>query len=248
MLYVIGTSYSVELGIKGVYESLVGRLTERISGTVSTNADLLIREKHKAYADFVHIYPWYEYNFFSHLQDFWRRTELREGSFLRFWERRLFFAVEYLFKSGYGWLIKKGTQAGYEPEASVIYAIGADDRHTFERFSSEGNLKVLERDGQQALLQIKRYDDFKEMVKRLALEGGDSRFLEISGNGMIFLTLIHERRTKIPFPTERISGYSNVPTQPNQERLLVTVPVGELIQTVKNALNSGMIIEHIFDY
>ena len=248
MLYVIGTSYSVELAIKGLYESSMGRLTEWISGSYSTNADRIIHEKHKAYADFVHIYPWYEFDFLSHFKDFWKRTETREGPFLRFWERRIFFTVEYLFKSAYGWMIKKGTQTGYEPEAAEIYAIGVDDGRTFERFSDDGKLKVLERDGRQALLELKRYDDFREMLKRLARDPGRAQFLEISGNRTIFLTLIHERKTVIPFPKERISGYSRIPTDPGRERLLVTVPVGELIETIRQAVNSGMSVEHVFDY
>ena len=248
MLYVIGTSYSVELILKGIYEKTVGRFTEWIAGTYFTNPDRIIREKHKAYADFVHVYPWYEFNFFSHLRDFWSRTEVREDSFVRPWERRLFFSFEYLIKAGYGWLIRKGTQAGYEPEAGAVFAVGVDDGATFDRVQKGGVIQVLDREDKQVLLEMKRDADFREAVKQIASQSTLPRFLEISGNRMILLTVLHERGASNPIPVWRISGTSDLPTLPGKERILVTVPVSELVQTVALALDSGMSIEHIFDY
>ena len=61
MLYVIGVSFTVENGLKGLYEGSVGRLTEWLSSDELTAEDQLARQYAKAYGDFIHAIPWYDF-------------------------------------------------------------------------------------------------------------------------------------------------------------------------------------------
>ena len=49
-----------------------------------------------------------------------KNPELFEGRVLRRWERRFTFTLELFFKTAWGWLIEKSSQATYEPEDQVI--------------------------------------------------------------------------------------------------------------------------------
>ena len=90
MLWVIGSSYSAELVLKGLYENSIGRLTEWLADEKVTSLDLKIQSYHQQYADFVHIFPWYEFPFYTKLQDFWAGERVCENSSIRKWERSFF--------------------------------------------------------------------------------------------------------------------------------------------------------------
>src|SRR5215470_7583083 len=54
MLYTIGWSFTIELGIKGVYETTVGRLFEWLRGPERTAEDEFVARDMEAYATFLH--------------------------------------------------------------------------------------------------------------------------------------------------------------------------------------------------
>ena len=68
MLAVIGTSFSFEYVIRGVYESTVGRFTEWLSGHQPVEEDRYAYRVAREYADFVHIRPFYEFSFWKRIQ------------------------------------------------------------------------------------------------------------------------------------------------------------------------------------
>ena len=63
MLWVIGTSFTVENAVKGLYENTVGRITEWISSGEQTDEDLFAYQMNKDYVAFIYDYPWYEFSF-----------------------------------------------------------------------------------------------------------------------------------------------------------------------------------------
>ncbi|MEZ4674947.1 MAG: hypothetical protein R2932_11965 [Caldilineaceae bacterium] len=110
MLYVIGVSFTVENGLKGIYEGTVGRLTEALSGTevspgLPTAEDALARQYAKEYGDFIHAIPWFDFPYLEKLQQLWTTTGWWGPNPLRKWERKVALSVEFLGKTAYGALI-----------------------------------------------------------------------------------------------------------------------------------------------
>jgi hypothetical protein len=243
MLWVIGTSYSVELVLKGIYENSVGRITEWLTNDKGTDEDRLISRFHKEYADFVHIYPWYEFKFFERFLTFWRAAPLLGENNIRKWERKVFFSIEYLVKSAYGTLIALGTKASYEPEASTVYAVLNDPGHKLSNFP---DIKVLKNFDSYDLAMVPRYDKFRQLASELGNSG--IQFIEISGNRKIFLTLLVNAQNEPQIDAGEVVGKSAVVTNLSKERLLIACSVSSLSELLVSIQNKPVTGEHIFDY
>lgn len=243
MLWVIGSSYSIELILKGLYENTIGRLTEALTSDASTDEDRLIQNYHQQYADYVHIYPWYEFSFFSRLKEFWSENSLWGENAIRKWERKIFFSIDYLVKSAYSQIIKIGTKMSYEPEATTIYAVVQDGNKQLSRFS---NVKILRTDQSVHLVLMPRYDDFKRLANSLAQT--HIKFIEIAGNRKIFLTAIADKAADKVLDAGEVVGLSNVPTDTTKERLLISASVASLTDLLATLQSRKIDVEHIFDY
>ena len=112
MLVVIGSSFTVENALKGLYENIVGRVVEAISGH-DTEEDVFAARTAEEYGRFMHTTPWYEFPFGEKLTGLWRQTHAWGKHPLRKWERRLALSTEYTTKAAYAWLIRATTKATY---------------------------------------------------------------------------------------------------------------------------------------
>ena len=121
MLGVIGSSFTIEYVLKGLYENTAGRFTEWISGR-DTPEDAFAYKTATEYGAFMHTVPWYEFPFFSRVSRLWRETPMRGPRMLRKWERKLALTAEYGAKGMYGWLIGIGTGAAYDAEDLRVHA------------------------------------------------------------------------------------------------------------------------------
>ena len=243
MLMVIGTSYTVELAIKSLYENTIGRLSEWTAENQRTSEDELDWKFADEYVRFIYVYPWYEFPFWQRLEDFWAQSQWDEDARFREIERSLAFTFEYAVKAGYAWLIGLGTQSVYEEDAGTIFAVvtqlppdGLDPR-----------LKVLQRFGDgHALIAAPRYEPFREIVTALAARG--TRFEEISGNDEIMLTAIAPAQWQYDLPAGAAVLDSTVVTDPGLRRVGILAPVRDL-STILNALpQHGARLEHVYDY
>ncbi len=243
MLWVIGTSYSAELLIKGAYENTIGRLTEALSSPNGTPEDSEMQKIHQRYADFVHVYPWYDFSFIDCLKDFWRNSPMSGENMIRKWERKLFFSTELLFKAAYGKLIQLGTHMSYEPEADHIVAVVEDPQNALDSLQS---VKVLERTGDFKLVSFPRYDSFRDLLLTLTKKG--LKFTEIAGNRKIFLTAIGPAGSEKLVPPEIVIGTSQLATEPAKIRFMISTSVSSLMDGLALAKDNQITIEHIFDY
>lgn len=119
MLAVIGTSFTVENGLKGLYETTIGRLSEW-TGTTNTPEDAFAQRVALEYGRFMHTVPWYEFPFAARLKTLWKETPTRGPHFVRKWERRFALTAEYGAKAAYGWVICAGERPARDhrpPEA-----------------------------------------------------------------------------------------------------------------------------------
>ncbi len=170
MLVVIGTSFSAEYLLKGVYEKTIGRLSEWSSGGHSVEEDAYANKVAREYADFVHVRPFYEFHFARHVRGLWKETPFFGGHLLRKWERKAFLSLDYTIEAFYCWVIEKLTYAtyGHEPAETYAFIEGADD----SLFAEMPRVKKVSQAGPQSfVVDIPRYQEFTVVASELAERG-----------------------------------------------------------------------------
>ncbi len=246
MIVVIGISYSTEYLCKGLYENTVGRLTEWISSPGSwrpqTAEDRYIQAFAQEYATFIHATPWYEFPFAPKLREFWTSGESAKGNMLRRWERRVAFTLELLFKTAWGWVIKQGSQAAYDPEELVIQVWVRDA----EKPNMPGIQHYEQVDAHSALLALPRYEPFTQAVTSLATQG--VQFIEIAGNTKILMTIIAPSEWKDTHNRGEVLQEWTILTQPHLKRVAMTVAVEQLHEVLPSFLSEGVKIDHLYDF
>lgn len=232
MIYVIGTSYSAELIIKGIYENTVGRLTEWVAGI---NGPLQENQKVEGfmqyvaqdYTDFVRYSPWYDYPFWTRLKEFWRVKDGDGTSVIRRWERRIIFTCELLFKTAYAKAIGYVTHASYEKPQLDTYATVREN----------GALKIM---------PIPRYHGFTVETPKLVNQGIE--FIDIAGNKNILFTIVVPKEWTNP---SGISVFYEWPvlTDPSMKRVALLSPVSTFATAlVTISADKTATLDHIFDY
>src|SRR5262249_59737160 len=167
MLAVIGSSFSVEYVIRGVYEKSVGRLTEWLSGHDAVGEDRFSYQVAREYADFVHIRPFYEFSFWQRLKRFWAQTSWWGKHPVRKWERKAFLTVDYAIEAFYCWLIEAATHATYGYESAETYTwIENVSSQTLAEFPRVRVVKSMGADSY--LVIIPRYQEFTTTASGLA--------------------------------------------------------------------------------
>jgi hypothetical protein len=240
-LYVIGTSFTWEMGIKGAWELTVGRLTEWIRGDRPTPEDVFAQKTAERYATFLQQTPWYEFPFGATLCAFWRDTPVFQVSAVRSLERRFALSAEYGVKAIYAQLIAQA--AALAPAALTIRSVV--DR--FDPGDATGDIKLIERrtDG-SVVIETLRYRAFTHVV--LHLVGQDRAFVEIAGNDEVLTTVLSEGELKgLPPSAQQLF---RVPLQARLgwQRHGVVVPVKELGALVRAVKQGNAVFEHVYDY
>lgn len=246
MLMVIGTSFTVEQAVKGLYENTIGRLTEWTSTDTLTEEDRLIQRYQAEYAAFIHTYPWYDFPFYSKLKEFHEHSKLNEDNRLREIERSLAFSVGFGFKSLYAWFIRAGTKTVYDEDEGNIYAMV--ENLPSDATTWDSRLKIVQRlkDG-RALISIPRYDPFRDVSVALAKHG--VRFTEIAGNDEILTTFIGPADWKNDFGFGRVVFTSRILTDDTRQRFGIVTRApdfGRLLADLSE--NHGVKLEHVYDY
>ena len=248
MLYTIGWSFTAELGIKGVYEKMIGRLFEAIRGSEKTAEDTFAQGDLQAYAVFLRQTPWYAYPFGSRLRAFWRDTPLSAVRW-RHWprklERRVEFSLEYGVKAVYAAVI------GYASNT----ALGAADLEirtivrglTPADVATDPRITILRELGDgRTLILTPRYQVYTELLVGLARQGRD--IAEIAGNDRILVTVLAPSGSLPPLGGARPLFDLPIQSRGRERRVGLDVPVGELAVTIRAVEGAGAIVEHVYDY
>lgn len=244
MIMVIGTSTTAEYVLRSCYENTIGRLSAFTAGTF-TEEDHYATKVAQQYVDFIKITPWYEFNFMQALKGLWKENPATGKNMIRKWERRYILSSEYLVKAGYGWIIKKGTNASYEAPLLVTSVVAdklpAIDLNAYPQIKLVDSLA-----DNRVLLLLPRYDAFKDYTSLLAQSGAN--FSEIAGNtGSIMITLIVPREWK-ESDTDKVLFSQPILTNPANKRIALVVPVTELAHTLRKVNQSGLTLEHVYDF
>ncbi|HXW01108.1 MAG TPA: hypothetical protein VEC93_22030 [Anaerolineae bacterium] len=244
-LAVIGTSFTLENILKGIYENTLGRATEWLSSSALTEEDAYASQVAKEYGDFIHTIPWYEFPFDEKFKGLWRETNLWGPNAIRKWERKVALSLEYGGKAIYAWLIGQGTQAAYAPEDLEIQ--GWAEGVSAEVLQQEPQLRVVKTiNDQAAIVALPRYEAFSQIAPRLARQG--VRLIELAGNDEILITAIAPRDWVYDLPEGEFLFAMPILTQPTLQRVAVKAPVKSLHLILADLEDSGLKIEHVYDY
>jgi len=246
MIWVIGTSTTIEYAARSAYQVFVGRLSEATQRHGLTEEDRLDAEIAQDYVTFIRLYPWYEYDFTRALERLWKETSLWGPDPIRKWERKYALTSELLIKAGYGWLIKKADRTVYSEQPLTTAVVL--DRVPSHLAAPLPLLKVekVYPDG-SALCIVPRYDAFMEYAEVLARSGVG--FREIAGNdGPMLVSVL--TLPDVSFGIPGCLGYFAQPilTRPPWKRVVLSVPVASLNSFLAAAATSGVQIEHLYDY
>jgi FAD/FMN-containing dehydrogenase len=244
MVMVIGTSYTVEYGVKGLYEKSVGRVTEWLAGGVPTAEDQFAAAMAQRYVDFIRVRPWYEYSFLRELKGLWRQPWWGPHP-IRKWERRLILSAEYLVKAPYAGLITVGTKAAYGTADKEILVVADNLPPSVVALDDRVRLAGRLNDG-GALLGIPRYEAFRDAAAHLA-QGG-VHFRELAGNGNILMTSVVPASWNYTLPAGKVILSEPILTNPQTRRIGVIVPVPSLDAVLRDFSDHGMSVEHLYDY
>lgn len=242
MVFVIGSSFTLENAWKGVYENTIGRVAEWTAST-QTPEDRFAAEVAQQYADFIHATPWYEFPYREQALRLWREVPLTGGSPIRKLERRLALTFEYLAKAEYAFLIRVATKLAYGEEDNEMLALVENEAAAS---AHETRMITIERFPDSSLVALPRYDEFSTVVPRLTHQG--VRFREIAGNREILITTNAPRDWQPNLPYANLVLSQPILTDPNRKRVGLAVSVPAL-HTVLPALDqNGAKLEHLYDY
>lgn len=244
MIGVIGSSTTVEYGLRSMYENTLGRISWATASGLTPEDEYGARVA-QDYVDFIRKEPWYLYDFSAKLKGLWTDTPLFGENMLRKLERRYALTTEYLIKAAYGKLIKLGTSAAYEP-ALLTTQVVAD--HEPYDLSDQPNVKLLRMlDDGRAVLELPRYYDFRLAATKLGLQ--DVQLQDIAGNSSVILVTVLTRShgTAAP-PDSRVLFEQPILTEPGRKRVALVLPVAALSRYLVDAPRQGVEVEHVYDY
>lgn len=245
VLFVIGSSYSVENLAKGIYENTIGRIAELLSTADLTEEDRYAQKIAEEYGKFIHTIPWYEFPFKDKLKGLWRETNLWGPNPIRKWERKIILSLEYGFKSIYGRIIRGGTKTAYAPEDLEIYAIAENLDSNI--LIQQPQVKLIERINQDYdIIVLPRYEAFTEIVPSLISQG--VKFTEIAGNDEILISVIAHKDWQ--FNSNTANAFFSMPVLVGLDfkRMAINVSIEKLHFVLTYLENENVKLEHIYDY
>jgi hypothetical protein len=246
--YIIGFSFTAEMGLMGAYERTIGALTEWTTGGHKTAEDEFNLTLLKEYGAFLYQTPWFRFPFGTKLRQFWRETPFVPS--IRAVERRGSLSLQYAARYAYAALMR--FVAGYDPAdltiRSVVGGLAPSDLATM------GGVKVIrevtDASGVRGVLvETARYAAFDAFVRELG-QHPNASLLEIAGNHHILVTVIAPEGAIAKLATADSVAIFQLPIQssPGSRRIGIDVPVRSLVQDVKGFEATASRFEHVYDY
>jgi FAD/FMN-containing dehydrogenase len=248
MLWVIGTSYSAELALKGLYENTLGRLSEWTAEGEPTPEDRLAAGVAQEYSRFIHDRPWYEYRFLPRLWEVWAELPLWGEHPARSWERKGFLTLEYGVKAAYAGLIALASRTAYDPQPPRTELL-------FRRWIDSlvqvmPGLVLEERvDSTAVIVSAGRFDPTRDLLLRLARSGpADLRVDAIAGRPVTAFTGVAPRGWTAPGGLGRVLHAMPLPTDSGSVRLFFETRTRDLLPWLRELVrDTALTVDHVYD-
>lgn len=244
MLVVIGVSFSAEYIVKGVYENTIGRVTEWLSSGEPVSEDKYAQKVAQEYVDFIPLRPWFEFPFSKSLAGLWSETSWSGPHMIRKWERKIILSMEYSFKAFYGWLMGLGSHAAMGVASDYVYATIQLPSDQVLANSNMKNISHIQND--QYIIAIPHEQPFTDSVNLLSRS--NTSFIDIAGNREILLSFMAPKNWQYDLDAGKVVFTMDILTDPSLQRVVLQVPVGTLLDVVKQLNVNGIEIEHVYDY
>jgi hypothetical protein len=240
MIYTIGISFTIELGLKALYEKTIGRVFEWTAGSRSAG-DVYSASVQRRYGAFMNETPWYEFPFGEALRGAWKTRETSQ--FVRNGERRVALSLEYGAKAGYASVIGWASNSTLGPDQRTLRMVlpaGADAEAVDPR------IRIVGRTGQGLpVAVVPRYAQLTDILGKLAASGIDP--VEIAGNDDIFVTMLAPAAAPPPAGAPVLLSMP-LDDRPGWRRLGLSAKVARLGPLLRTVRSGGGEIEHVYDY
>ena len=231
MVYVIGVSFTAELGLKAAYEETLGRVFAMMRGPSRALLDEVSAAQAAEYATFLQQVPWYKWDF---LKDAAELDAMAHATW-RDRERRFALGLEYRAKAAYAGVIAAAVAATGEDQLrlrAVVSGVSSDV------LTALPEVQVIETLPEGVVIEAPRYRAFTRLAEEIAAAGGE--FVEIAGNDDILFTMISDD----PMAEGAIHSFAR---QGNPGyRHLVLIPVSDLADMIRSLPDGAL--EHVHDY
>ncbi|MBU6456494.1 MAG: hypothetical protein KGQ48_03015 [Bradyrhizobium sp.] len=243
--YIIGSSFTAEMAVQGLYERTIGALTVAVRGATRTREDDFNLALLDDYAKFLEQTPWYRYPFAHKLSALWRDVPFELS--LRSVERRLSLSLQYGIKSIYA----KGIEvlAGLSPAdleiGSVVLAPSAQALPEDARIRSVREIRAA--DGREGVLMITpRYREFTSIIREVGAKG--LSFAEIAGNTRILTTILVPPGNLPSTSGAKPIFETDVQSMPGWRRVGYDTQVSAVAALPAAVEAHGAKFEHAYDY
>lgn len=238
MIYTIGASFTLEMGLKAAYEETLGRIFAAIRGPTKTPQDMAAAAMAMDYAAFLRQTPWYKYDFQAAIDALWIVPIMDPW---RGWERRLALGAEWKAKIFYAGMIAAGVAATGEAKLTIQSVVTGLDTI---QLGAIADVKVISETADGIVIETPRYARFTQILSEIARAGGTIR--EIAGNDDIMVALT------LPPGEDYVGPGEVIARMPRDgfwsERVLVDTKVGDLARLLAARPPGDPGLEHVFDY
>ncbi|MEI7719832.1 MAG: hypothetical protein WCI89_01330 [bacterium] len=242
MEVVIGTSFSVEYAVKGVWENTIGRVSEWLGGS-QTEEDVYAAKVAQEYGAFIPTDPWYQFPYGKKFIGLWTETHFFGSHFLRKLERKVFLSLEYGVKTGYALLIRIGTHAVYGIADTEIYVSAKNVPDSI--FQDPRVRKIKDLGNGSYIMAVPHYQGFTDVMPVLARQS--IQFVDFAGNDEILLTAVAPQSWNSDLKNGIVLFTMNMMTS-SDKRITVQAPAKSLSMIIVQLESEGVKIEHLYDY
>ena len=244
MLKVIGISTTVEYMYKALYENTLGRFTRWTANGQDTPEDKIIADAQAAYSDLIFDEAWYKFGFSKWIKKIWGDTSFFGKNFIRKTERKMFFTLEFGFKTVYAKLIGFGAQTAFEQSDGFVHLTASYNES--ELGDLPDNVTVRLDDGQDHILSIPRWGDFTKTLPVVLDQG--AKITDISGNRNIVLSFTRSIEDEHEYNTALKLFESAFVSDGKRVRDVVMVRVDRLNDLLQEVSQENITLEHIYDF
>jgi hypothetical protein len=238
--YVIGASFTLEMGMKALYEETLGRLFALLRGRVKSPQDVIAAEMASDYAEFLQQTPWYKYPFDQEVKNLWNAPLDMP---LRGWERRLALGGEWKAKAAYAKVIANAvaaTGAAKLEIRSVVSGLGE------AQLAAIKDVQVVAAVPQGFIINTPRYQAFTKILEEIAKSGGS--IVEIAGNDDVLVTVTMADGADMPaLPGAEVLAVINRDGF-GGSRALLNVRISFLHKLIIAVGAGPMRLEHVYDF